>query len=622
VRADGGGFAAGYVGRIVVGQDERRAAIGRYLLCAERAAREQPYAGVLPDTAPPMAQVWVPQQVRRLVPGQADGHPRDSAETRDPALEILARGGSCVVLAGPGGGKSSLLRALLTDAVDRWRTGAEAAAVPVLVPARSLVVPRAPVLPLGRFPLPEKLAQAATAELREFGLTEALPTSFFSDPPRPGVPWLVLVDGLDEITDRNHRWQVLHTLSRAVRGTHSAQYRIVLATRPLDSDKFLDLHAEAPIWELQPFTAEDLLHLARRWFAALDQADPDGAAQRFTRMATRTQLNELARVPLVATMLCQLHAARPDEPLPATRGAVYRQFAELLCRRLRDAGPDGIRAQHRAMVERWSSDVLVSAEDLLTRLPELLARHAAAHHAQRVGSLHIRNSLHPGFSAAVEPPPGVRKTEWQHWVGEVLKSSGLLTGHADRTLLEYFAARHATRDEAARVRTFRALFPQPVRHWPGAYAPGVPSRRWGRRYWSPPYHADAFSPPTPSYVGFLLDIGDGQDDPATVLTLERLAGRGGVDGCRFIVAQARLRTRLPDSVVRAVLVTLDRFARGHDLNGDEGFDPREAVRSLADLADPRADDVLDLLARDTHLPQWLRSEAIHSLATRGDHRWV
>lgn len=113
---------------------------------------------------------------------------------------------------------------------------------------------------------------------------------------------------------------------------------------------------------------------ARSWFQALRLPEVDEVTRRFIRSLERAGISDLARMPLVATMLCQLYAARPDEPLPGSRGQLYRKFVELLHERQHTAGLTGIRHQTRAALERYGEGAVARAHDVLDRLPDLLGQ--------------------------------------------------------------------------------------------------------------------------------------------------------------------------------------------------------------------------------------------------------
>lgn len=85
-------------------------------------------------------------------------------------------------------------------------------------------------------PLPTALAKAVTGDLRQVGLLDALTADFFRHHPRAGVSWLVLVDGLDEISDTDTRSAVLTMLAGAAAAGRGL-YRFVVATRPLPAEE-------------------------------------------------------------------------------------------------------------------------------------------------------------------------------------------------------------------------------------------------------------------------------------------------------------------------------------------------------------------------------------------------
>ena len=59
------------------------------------------------------------------------------------------------------------------------------------------------------------------------------------------------------------------------------------------------------------------------------------------RALTAASLADLARIPLMASILCQLHAVAPNQPLPAGRGQIYADFISLLYKRQHAAGASG-----------------------------------------------------------------------------------------------------------------------------------------------------------------------------------------------------------------------------------------------------------------------------------------
>jgi hypothetical protein len=261
---------------------------------------------VIPGTIPPLASVYLHQKATPLTDVASDDV--DEEEIEDMAVdartgplvgagsgplvgagsgplaaeEALFGGQTCLVFAGPGAGKSSLLRTRLAAGVERWLSGNVDARVPVLVSASALT----------DLPLAQALATAVNTDLAAYGLIEELPPGFFADRPQSRAGWLILVDGLDEVADSRARQRVLNKLAAVSTREHSALYRFIVATRPLPDgeldllDKGVPQHHVVPRYELKPFDHEDLKGVAISWFRALGLPNPGQTADQFTRLST------------------------------------------------------------------------------------------------------------------------------------------------------------------------------------------------------------------------------------------------------------------------------------------------------------------------------------------------
>ncbi|MEU9405376.1 trypsin-like peptidase domain-containing protein [Streptomyces sp. NPDC048281] len=577
----------------------------RYLRAAFKAATKlHPYPEVVPDAVPPLSDVYVRQQVLRQRPpevalrsladsrrqrspvdAQAEDTEPLSAETQpagsppQPADEVLTGEGICLVVGEPGVGKSSLLRICLADGAEQGLYASdEYSPVPVLVPAVALQ---------DSVPIGKALVDAVNSQLSEYGLTAPLPDFFFSVRPGPGRRWLVLVDGLDEITSARGRKAVLNTVANAV-----DDYAFIVATRPLLERELQLLGLEVPRYQLQPFKPDTLTEVAAGWFRALNVTEPEQSARRFLRELGAARLTDLARVPLWMSLLCQLWAETPGRPLPRGRGEVHRQYVELLHERHYTAGAVN---QAKAAMEQYGSDAMDKAEQIVYGLQKILADLAyqwlrAPHERQPV--LHIVQQ-HQG----AERPTMVPEQRWRDFLQAVLCGTGLLTRRsgdlvfAHKTCVEYLAARHVVDDEERLRVVFRDTFIHPVRHIPGRpLSPGIKPRRWFSTYWKPP-GPDLFD-------GFLLDITP-DDHPLKNDFLRTMTSqRAGLAGYLFLAEQVRQATSLPEGVVENTVRLLRLAAHDRSLDAKARL---EATRALVRFERTGCAEIFRELAYDRAL---------------------
>jgi HEAT repeat protein len=559
-----------------------------YLDAAVRAAEEHPYPGVVPGIAPPpLTAVYVRQQAETLSVESDESPEQTSADLeKRPAEEVLGREGDCVLVGGPGAGKSSLLRTALTTLVRRWQRGEPGTEVPVYVLASDLIPAR---------PLPDLITASVTASLSAVGILKSWPSEFFGDTPLRGVRWLVLVDGLDEVLDPVARRRVLDKIAGAGRAEAGSPYRFIVATRPLVGSEFPAQDCWlAPRYELQLFAHGQLSEFAERWFSELRLSRPQRAAADFVAALDRAGLADPARTPLMATMLCQLFAANPDRELPAGRSGAYTEFVELLRQRQYEDATSGIYAQMHTLLGPYGPSATEAAGTVLVTAIDLIARLAL--HRQDGGDGRSVDLL-AGWTRASRPRH-VPEQKWLSFLRELLRRSGLLTQRADdfqfihQTVGEYLAAQCVTADKRRTAAAYRELF--------GRWHVGGD---WRQPSWDD------------SYSRFLIAAWPDKSD--LVKPLRRLARNGRLPGCRFI-ASLFADSALPDSDIAAeAAATLMGFA------GARGaYFPvrREACEVLAQLRDPRGGDLLADLAADRAISPTVRQQAAETLARLGDAR--
>ncbi|MER6113570.1 helix-turn-helix domain-containing protein [Streptomyces hirsutus] len=582
-----------------------------YLAAATRAADTHPYPGVLPGVEPPpLSVVYLRQQARPQM--LVDGSTGAGAGLMD-ADTVLGGDRSCLILAGPGAGKSSLLRTGLSASVGHWSAGFRERGLAVLVKAADLV---------DRVTLPEAIARSVTAELSDHGLLEALPPEFFRTHPAPGLPWQVLVDGLDEIADASSRRRVLTMIGEVHRKQQEdlkkqqelkeqpavrPLYRFVVATRPLPRREIVGaaFREDVLALQLEPFAPADLRRFATGWFTALSLPLPGRAADSFVEALDRTQLAEQARTPLMATMLCQVYAADPGRRLPTGRSGLYERFIDLLYERQHAAGNSGARVQARAALCRYGEEAVSRAEHTLDRLPDMIVEVAAD---LRRGSRGSVLGLLAGHSDAARPKQ-VPHEVWEGFLDQSLRRSGLLTPRASglvflhQTLLEYLAVRHDTRDRAACRRAVRRAFGSPLLWW---------LRRRGA-------FRDEYS-----FLGFLMDAAEGNGFD-TARSLRRMAK--SLTGARFMAAQAALGTQISGAISCIAADTIAAAItdpRPIDSPLDRDLAAEEYLADIALLVDlgdgDRAAGLAAILADEGSVFPGYRVDAACVMADLGDVR--
>lgn len=581
-----------------IGLDEE---VRAYLEAARKAAEQHPHQGFPGGAVPPsLSEVYVRQVNSRTARNGQDAYgPVDDVVTDaspEPAEAIFRKADRvCVLVAGPGGGKSTLLRTWLRDAAEEWLggTGRSPAAVPVWVSARALTGEATPV--------PEALS-AATRSLSRYGLRPGLDEERFLQRPCEGARWQLLVDGLDELPNADERRAVLEKLANAV-ASDPALYRCVVATRPAAENELavLDqvLGDKVPRYDLQPFTVEDVRAYTERYFSTRWPAvEASQRSRRFTGSLRDASLTELAQTPLMAFMLCQLYLARPDRPLPSGRTRFYELFTDLIYennrgKRIADSHQEAIQllvtGLQSPQARKEAGEATQRVHELLPELIDCLAHQWITGHQAPAATVLATHSV-------VRRPDKVHPELWGAFVEDLLRHTGLLVYHADglgfphQTFLEYHAARHATRDRHARQDTLDQLF--------------VLTTDWRDQ--------------EPSYVGFLLDrLLASRDDGIsrqTEVLLEELADSGGVTACRFLMNQVRLRTRLP---AESTAVQLGRFATDPAL---APFDRLSAVKVLLEVDVVRGARLLASLANGPFDKVYQSMEVGEALARVDGHR--
>jgi HEAT repeat protein len=534
------------------------------------------------NDALPLSAVYAPQRVHECeVP--EDDKP-DAGGERLPAETVLGLDGDTVLVGGPGTGKSSLLRTGLVSLAERWLRQEEASLVPVRLPAAALAV---------RGQWAEAIANGANTLLGGSARL-AWPPDFFAEAPAAEARWLLLVDGLDEVVGYEARAKVFDTITKIRRSRHGDAYRIVLTMRPLPEEEM----PPPAVWparrfELLPLEARGIAAFAVRWFTAAGLPDPQGTAARFGAQLGRIGLEELARVPLMAALLCRLFTAYPDRAMPKSRYRIYESFIELLQERQFSDDPSGIVRQMRLAAARYGTTVVVAAEMLPNQVFGLLPRLALA---RRDGDTRSVVEL---FTEWTRPLcPRELGHQWPALLRGILRRSGVLVPFGQdftflhQTIADFLAARQIGWDEDRNDREFAELF------GPGQSRPG---------------RIDRLASEENSFVRFLVASWIDRRRTGIEEGLHECAGQ--LSGASFIADLVTDRVRLSPALKQTAV---DVLLRAWDASGsphgvlDLNVRVRVAV-TLDRLGHPAAADMLATLVADSwrfgHVSSWERREA-------------
>ena len=419
-----------------------------YLRAVQDASRLHPYALALPN-APALTTVYLRQQATRVAAGDEaadDGAAEEDDTVRDTRAvraDLLLGGNpdGALLIGGPGAGKSSLLRYLTATTTTGWLDGSGGQSVPIPIPADALA---------GDQPAADALADGVAGNLGA-RLADRNLAELFEREPLPGVPWLVLVDGVDEILDAARRARALETIAFLI--SERAPYRFLVTSRPLPGGELNVIQRTGrptrpqnrhrlDAYSIEPFEAAQLPEFAHRWFEALDMPDPLDLVSRFMSQLERSKLTNLAEIPLIATMLCVVFASRSDQLLPHSRADLYEQFISLLLAKRHTQINALGRLQLRVRTYGTAAEQAVDA--LLAELRPLLERIAVMHFGAN-GSTSSPGDIAQSLTGHLRPAH-VPDGEWRKLLDESLRLSGLLVEQAAElrflhfTVEEYLAA--------------------------------------------------------------------------------------------------------------------------------------------------------------------------------------
>ncbi|MEV1246777.1 trypsin-like peptidase domain-containing protein [Nonomuraea sp. NPDC049750] len=422
-----------------------------YLEALRGFVRSHPYAASLPNT-PPLSTVYLRQHGVSLQRATEENSVINmpGPESADPGIsgkqQLFTRNRNTLIIGRPGAGKSSLLRYVAEIASRDWLFAKDGAFVPAYVPAMALS---------SRSSFSTALAAAVNRELGTW-LDTSLPEDWFSRQPIPGVPWLLLVDGIDEIFTADGRRKALNSITHR-RGAEN--YRFLIASRPLPHQEIVQLlRAETGAYEILPFSPDQLLMLAELWFKGLRLDQPRVLAERFRSELERSGIAHLARVPLLATMLCVVFAEHPTERIPPSRGDLFERFIELLMSK--QYWHVDIYKQLDGRAEPYGSAARQAVKALVSKARPLLERLAAARHrGDQRSFIDLAKTWTRSLWSSCMP-----EHEWVQIIEDLLRQSGVMTQQrgdfvfVHMTVEEYLAARYTAYKLTPEVANYLVFF--------------------------------------------------------------------------------------------------------------------------------------------------------------------
>ncbi|MDG4821531.1 trypsin-like peptidase domain-containing protein [Asanoa sp. WMMD1127] len=302
----------------------------RMLRAQREVAKRYPYklAQLTRRAAPPLSTVYVEQRTESWSIGS-------EPEVIRPA-EMLRRHRNVLVVSGPGGGKSTLLLQLVADCAQWWLRDEPAGPDDEPEIGRVVAVRTTAADLLGARSWSDSLALSVNSDLAGFqdgGVTAEM----FRTAPARGAEWLVMVDGLDEVIDRDERRRLVEMLAQRV-AEYGSEARFVVASRVLDDREFARLRASLGAdrllrlgeYDLRPFDRPALRQFATNWFRPPGGEPSPIEPDEFLDSIRRSGLGTLVQVPLIATIAAVVHEEQPGGELPIDRTGLYEVFVTTL----------------------------------------------------------------------------------------------------------------------------------------------------------------------------------------------------------------------------------------------------------------------------------------------------
>ncbi len=233
----------------------------------------------------------------------------------------------------PGCGKTTLLRYLaLTFA--RGRAPLDLAwsgppLLPILIPLRNFARFWQDNRATYTNPLPQVLRHFIEDYFKEYDL--GLPPDFFHQRLKQGN-CLLLLDGLDEVADRDQRAAVAQVLNRFIVEYGKKGNRFALASRPRGYEEVADYLPKPVVCDVQEMMPDSRDRLVRNLLAQFETQPKqlrEECQNLLHQINSKQKVDELSRNPLFCTTLVLVYKYR-GATLPERRVDVYQELIELM----------------------------------------------------------------------------------------------------------------------------------------------------------------------------------------------------------------------------------------------------------------------------------------------------
>lgn len=221
---------------------------------------------------------------------------------------VVAREQRLFILGKPGAGKSTFLKQVAWRTIIRNRQDEQAKKLPIFVTLKELSDSGLALVPF------------IEAQFERAGFPSA--AAFVAQLLKAGDA-IVLLDGLDEVSQEDEqRADLIKAINQFVFAFHRCQL-LLTCRRAASNYDFKDF----TYVEMADFNPEQQKTFIYRWF---DKRQDKEACWQALQDSKNETLQELARIPLLLSLLCVVFEARPEKDFPKERHQIYREATQAL----------------------------------------------------------------------------------------------------------------------------------------------------------------------------------------------------------------------------------------------------------------------------------------------------